>query len=217
MNLYPMVLPYPIEARRGNPVHHAAHVVKFMSEILLGERASKAVIRWGVVAALLHDIGDTVTREGRIRKRDIEGTPPGPKREVMSQEAIEGRRAHMKKGVQPAKEKLAGYNKEFGQTFSREDIARITRIIAHHDDPSIQEYEEAITGQWLFKKDDWLLWFHREADRLWMLSEDGVEVDLARDRKKAQEKGKKPVGPPERIRGNIKRHREEAVDCSCVG
>lgn len=226
-HLFNMSLLHFIEGREKNPVHHMAYVVNFMSEIMLAKDASEKELKRGVVAALLHDIGLARVEEGKIRKSDIESAPL-EKRPAVIDEAIRSRQAHMLQGAKTAKELLNAYNAWFGETFSDADIQEITRLIEIHDNPSIVEYEllrGLSEGQikfhgkkWLFEKDDKLMMYLREADRLWMLSKDGIEVDLERDSEKAQkrlhEKGGDPtpanVDPKARVISNIKRHREEA-------
>ncbi len=236
-----MELMYLVEGNQKNPVHHTAHVANFMTEILLGERATPDQLKQGVFAALLHDVGLARTDEGKIRKAELQqeidtANDWGDVSKAV-EEAVRSRKSHMKAGSEIARLLLSGYNNWTGKVFfdPEKDIEAICRIIEIHDDPSIFEYEQMAQqwlsahpsevalaekpdpGRWLFEKDDFLTQCHREADRLWMVSWDGIEIDLARDLAKARSKAEKegrPVdevstGPAERINGNIQRHREE--------
>lgn len=72
----------------------------------------------------------------------------------------------MKVGSEIAERILHAFNGWFGPTFSSEDIAEIRRVIAIHDNPSIQDYESlkehGVGKVWLFDKDDRLMKFFRE-------------------------------------------------------
>ena len=239
--VFRMELAHLIEGNEKNPVHHTAHVANFMTEILLGEGATADQIKHGVFAALLHDIGLARTGEGKIRKADLQKDIDSAKDwEGVSKvvtEAVQSRKSHMKLGSEIARSVLIGYNDWTGKPFfdPQKDIPEICRLIAIHDDPSICEYERmslqwlknhaTASGpskkpdprQWLIKKDDFLMKCLREADRVWMVSPDGVAVDLERDSAKAQEavrNAKQPIqkasaDPAGRINGNVQRHREE--------
>ncbi len=225
--LFNMSLLHFVEGRKKNPIHHMAYVVKFMSEIMLGEGASEEELKLGTVAALLHDIGLGRVEEGKVRKADIESAPPG-KRSGVIDEAIKSRQAHMLQGAETARELLSAYNVWFGEAFSDGDIQKIIYLIEIHDGPSIAEYDllrglpedgtKLSAAKWLFEKDDKLMMYLREADRLWMLSEDGIDLDLERELEKKQkqlsEEGKDPasatVDSRIRVIKSIKRHREEA-------
>jgi len=240
---FPMTLPYLIEGNEKNPVHHITHVMNFMTEILLKEEGKEAAphrVRRGVFAALLHDIGFAKTDEGKIRKADIEKEIHAAKDwatvKAAIQKAVDSRKAHMIAGSAIAEQLLRAYNAWVDKPFFTDaDIRAIRCVIEIHDDPSIREYENLglewlkthasdanLVGRmnpskWLFDKDDFLIKYHREADRLWMLALDGIEVDLARDLEKARKDAKDreipidsvKVYPFARISGNIKRHREE--------
>lgn len=203
-NLYSMALPYFVESRASNPVYHAAEVTDFASEILLGEGVSKNELKRGLAAALLHDAGLAIAKAGKLSKAAIMQAPPGPERERLKKEAIRLRKLHMRDGSKLAGDLLAQYNERFGPIFSARDIRAIKHVIFNHDNPSIQEYEETNDGQWLFKPGERLLMFHREADRLTMLTENEMEME----RKKAEGKGQ-AFDAKEKFSGNIKRHQEE--------
>lgn len=199
-NLYPIVLPCLIKAQKGNPIQHSLLVVDFMIRIAFKEGASDIDLKRGIAAALMHDIG----AEGKIRKADIEAEKDIEKREELRARAIKLRLDHMEAGADMAEKILIKFNKLYPEdSFSSEDIDAIKGVIAIHDYPSVQEYEKTNTGKWLLPKDNRLAMFLREADRLWMLSKEGLEVDLQRDEKK----GKRD--PEKRLRSNIKRHQEE--------
>jgi|GEM_PF-1209042 len=203
-NLYPMALPYFVESRAANPIYHAAEVTDFASEILLDEGVSKNELKRGLVAALLHDAGLAIAKAGKLSKAAIMQAPAGPERERLKKEAIRLRKLHMRDGSRLADDLLKQYTERFGPAFSERDIRAIKHVIFNHDNPSIQEYEETNDGQWLFKPEDRLLMFQREADRLTMLTENEMEME----RKKAEGKGQ-PFDVKEKFLGNIKRHQEE--------
>lgn len=217
-----MSLPLFVEASEKTPVHHTACVVKMMARILLGEDASPAEIRRGVVAALLHDVGLARVAAEKMRKADILAAAPD-RREAVIERAIAARRAHMVHGAWMAETVLTAFNGWFGEGLSPEDVAEVCRLVALHDNPSVQEYEEMrghrAGATWLLSLDDRLAMFLREADRLWMLTEEGIAADLELDLQKEQKAlaaaGRDPQDArPDRearIAANIARHREEAA------
>jgi len=224
-DLFPIVLPDLIEGHQISPVHHPAHVVSLMSEILLGEKATEDEVKLGVVTALLHDVALGRAGEGKIRKADIDAAfqESIQKGEEKVEEGVRSRRRHMELGAEIADRVLHAYNACFGDAFSDKEMAEIRRLIGIHDNPSVQEYELRRKTQsgavWVFFPEDRLAMFLREADRLWMLTEEGIKTDLERDCKAAREKVRKngadpdqaAVDPKKRVDDNIQRHRDEAV------
>lgn len=239
-----MALPYLIKGSATNPVHHTAHVVNLMTEVLLDEKNKRGQnvaaprIKRGVFAALLHDIGLAEAEGGRIRKADIqkkiEATGDWATVQKLVKEAVDSRRKHMEAGGRIAAELLHTYNAYQGQeVFTEEDVQAIRHLVEIHDNPSICEYvdlgrrwlqnhegaagEILDPGDYLFDSNDFLMMCLREADRLWMLTVEGIEVDLERDRKKAKKKPAEEGIPEEEVRidklarimANIQRHREE--------
>ena len=208
--LFHLVLTDLIESHTVSPVHHVTRVARNMAEILHGEGADAEEWRRGLAAALLHDVALGRTGEGRkIRKAEIEKLPPD-EREAEIQAAIESRQSHMKVGAGIAARALQAYNAIHGATFSQSDIEEVALLIRIHDNPSIQEYDSLRTRpsgiNWLFDSGHRLMKFLREADRLFMVSFDGVEVDLERDGVSSTAATRLA-----RLAVNIRRHREEAT------
>lgn len=216
--LFTMSLAYFGDSHRVNPVEHMAITTRNMVEICLGEKVTPEELPRGVVAALLHDVGQGVGQK-KIRKADVP-EEAGPKREKVIQDAIEARRAHMTEGARLAELLLTAYNAWYGDTFTPGDIQEVMRLVDIHDNPSIQEYQnisQSPEGEtWLFPPEDRLAMYHREADRTFMIER--VDVDIARDLAKNQELARKQGNDPEcvtikpkaRILANIRRFGEEA-------
>lgn len=207
--LYNLTLPYLVLGRHGNPVHHTLKVVGIMAGIGIGVGLTDTDLRLACVGALLHDAGFARTNVDKIRKADIDAIANPAERETKRLEAIHSRKAHMLMGAALAGEILREFNQALPagtKPFHPLEIRRIQEIICRHDDPSIEELTGTNSGEWLFMPEETLLRLHREADRLWMVTKEGLEVDLVRDEKKT---GKRD--PQKRLEGNIARHHEEGA------
>ena len=199
IDLYPIVLPYLIKGQDESPTHHIAHVVNFMSEILLGEvdkSISPENVKRGMIAALLHDIGVGDAIFPKITENMVKNETDPKKKEALRTAAMESRKEHMEKGVEISREILEEYNKtEEGKTFAPEDVETILNIVGKHDNSKIPlmmvgEYGDSMIPEAVLvecrkylltsDKSDWLMQLHWEADALWMLSSDGLLVDLKR-------------------------------------
>lgn len=162
-----------------------------------------------IAAALLHDIGFARVPLGvrRITIGEIRAIQDPYKRERMRQEAVEIRLEHMKYGAKIASEILPRY-------FSNESfIYAVGRLIGIHDNPTIAELQDEPSEKkkWLFGdpmgplEKQLLTWVPilREADRLWMLTADGIIADLARSSKEKRRTA------AEQLVHNAQRHVEE--------
>ena len=223
-------------ARDITPLHKAAYVTDFMSEIMLGEGVKDyTLLKRGIAAAVFQDIGIVRGMKWKLRKADldakikkeaaeIDASAPNRDKKLRDiittnvRKAIDSRRAHMVSGKEIARQTMELYNEWRPDFFSEEDMEEISRLIETHDNPSLQAFEllrqeylqqygvpfRQKTKSWLFKPDDKLAMYLREADRLWMLTEDGVDVDFKQDLKRGIVKS-----PKETAARNVRRHREE--------
>lgn len=201
--LYPIALPRLIVGKHGNPVHHTLKVLEIMSKIGIGEGLTYTELKIACAAALLHDSGFERTSDKKIRRADIDQIKDQAEKEKALLDAIQSRKKHMLTGATVAWEVLSEFNAlhaDDGLAFSRLDIRRIQEIVRRHDDPTVEELTGSNSGEWLFLPEEKLLLMHREADRLWMVTPEGLEADLVKD---------KVRDPLARLLGNIKRHEEE--------
>lgn len=223
IDLYPIVLPYLVNGQDESPVHHIAHVVNFMSEILVGEvgkKISPEDVKRGIIATLLHDIGIGGSVLPKITENMVKNEVDLAKREALRAAAIDSRKEHMEKGAEIARGILEEYNKITGQkAFSGGDIETILHIVGKHDNSKIplmmvlQKYDNSDIPEAVSKDikeylltsgdSDWLMQLHWEADALWMLSSDGLLVDLKR-----QGEADTPKNRLEKITYNMGLHRE---------
>ena len=210
--LFVMILPDLIDSHQISPIHHPAHVADALSRILVGERAPDSDWLPVLTAALLHDCAfGRVARPGekKISKSSIL-KETGEERERVIEKGIRQRLDHMQVGAEVAARVLRGFNGWFGATFSGPCINEVCRLIQIHDHPSIQEYEslrQSPSGRvWLFNPDDRLIKFFREADRLWMLTRDGIDEDLERAAAEKTDANRRA-----RLTQNRERHREEML------
>lgn len=199
--IYPMALPYLINASGGNPVDHAPETAETIAEIALGENASDRDLKVCILAALLHD----VALDEKVRKADIEEEHDPVKKQELIERAIAIRTRHMLGGARISEVIINRFNAQNPElAVSADEIGSVKSIISVHDNPSVQEYSGTDDGRWLIPNDNMLAVYHREADRVWMLSYEGIELDLRRDEEKT---GKRD--PKMRIEQSIRRHREE--------
>jgi hypothetical protein len=210
--LFEMILPDLMDSHQVSPIHHPAHVADVLSRILIGEGAPEFDWLPALAAALLHDCAYgrvTLPGQKKISKSSIQKAT-GEERERAIERGIGQRLDHMQLGAEIAAEVLKTFNGRFGATFSEACIDEACRLIQIHDYPSIQEYEslrQSSSGRvWLFKPDDRLIKFFREADRLWMLTRDGIDEDLERAALGTTDSNRR-----DRLNQNRKRHREEML------
>ena len=200
---YEGVLPTLKAGRPINPIHHTPQVVEFLVQIMLEEQDFKeSALKQGIVAAMFHDSGNAFEPKGEKKIMDEDVNADLSLREP----AIEQRRRHMMNGAMLAELFMRAQG---SSTFTQNDISVVTWIIEHHDDPTIAELmDEKEKEAYLFGPDpeprNRLAAIHREADRLWMLSIDGLVTDM----KRKAEKGK-PWYPQAQITHNAIRHHEE--------
>ncbi|MDZ4241635.1 MAG: hypothetical protein U1D99_02290, partial [Candidatus Omnitrophota bacterium] len=187
--LYPSVLPYLIEGEAVSPVHHIAHVVNFMTEIAVGEGLNAMETKRVVVAALLHDIGIAKAVLPKVRESDIDNEKDVQEKAAMIELAVRSRKEHMELGVGISASLLQEYRAAHVGAFTNEDIEEIRRIVGIHDNVKIPTLPGQFDAKWLIRRDDRLMQLHWEADSLWMLSADGIQVDI----ESAGEKAKTPM------------------------
>ena len=200
-------LPYMLRDKESNPVHHHLFVLHAILRISFGEGYSYRSVRNAAVLGLLHDVGYAYAKAEKVKKDQIHTVND-------IQRAIAARREHMDLGKDIARSLLAELNVEFGDIFAEDDIDSICRVVGIHDNSSIEEYAHMkegfryifpfATGTHLIPKDDILAKVLREADRVWMISREGLEKDLVGDLGKGKE-----ANFNEKLRHNIKRHKEE--------
>ncbi|MFQ5638206.1 MAG: hypothetical protein ACE5IR_09465 [bacterium] len=153
-------------AEVGNPLIHHLVVLKHVIEIAQEENLN--ILHAGAIA-ILHDIAPIE----KIRKADLLGHDDLEVKRLLDEERKQHRVFHMREGSELAREKLLLLNEYLGQTlFSDQDIKVVCNVISIHDNPSID---------YPIPKENHLAVSFREADRLWMLSNEGFRCDLERD------------------------------------
>ncbi|MFH2034402.1 MAG: HD domain-containing protein [Candidatus Margulisiibacteriota bacterium] len=205
IDLYPTVIDYLVLATRGeqkNPVHHSLVVLENAVRIGLGDDLTDSDLKVLCVSAFIHDIGCCASVRDRVLPAHIKAEKDENKRAQMITEGILFRREHMEKG-----EKIAGNLLNSGSIsshFTKPEKGRIKMLVATHDNPGIENYMQVPSGQWLFFSQERLALLLRAADRLWMLTPEGLEADLERDKRKG-----KLVDPRSHLQHNINEHRKE--------
>lgn len=216
-----MALPYFLAGTAANPVHHNFQTVENIL-LILSHRSNAnhpdfEDYKKAVILALLHDIGNGYVDPDlkKVKKSDIADRrcelEEQDKTEAEIQDGIhplikEGekyRKAHMVEGAKIAIKLL----KEDANILEPEEIEEIAKIIKIHDNPSIAEYYSEAKkpyGEYLIPLNNDLAYTLREADRLWMVSQEGLEKDLFDDLRKS----KKP-DPFTKLRHNVKRFKDE--------
>lgn len=154
------------QAEVGNPLIH--HIVVFQHMVQIAREEDIDMLQAGAIA-LLHDIAPIK----KIRVRDVDLEPDENKRQLLKQQRWQHRTLHMREGSAIAQKKLLLLNEYIGKPiYSDEDIDIVCEVIRIHDNPSIFIP---------IPKENRLAVAFREADRLWMLSDEGFKCDLRRD------------------------------------
>lgn len=177
-----LALPYLEEARHGNPIHHTAMVLYFCVKIGLSEKLNDYEMEELMAAAAFHDSGfaKIPSTQKKIKKADIDAIRIPRQRDEKRQEAIRLRLSHATMGGEIAWDAL-NLTTDFSNSAA---ILPVVNIIKMHDNPSVAELEDRqnLKASYLIhglSHDYFLAAIHREADRLWMLTADGIKADLA--------------------------------------
>ncbi len=185
--------PHFIAGRSHNPISHHTQVLDNMVRICLGQHPTYRQFKSAAAAALLHDIGNAACRRTKIKTDQVlDAFRNNPQKgAAAASEAISFRLEHMDLGPELARSVLEPYTGD--EEFSDADVHFICRAITVHDYPSIAmllkylgDNTEIALG---YEPEDFLLTFDsspfgrliqqlREADRLFMLTEQGVIKDL---------------------------------------
>lgn len=184
-----------VNAVEGNPVEHHPIVLGHIMEIAKEEMSPYILPKQAAALALLHDISPvkkiTTQMVEEARKEDPE------KGNALELERQQNRILHMREGSAMAHRRMLELNKRLGKiVFDAEAIDIVCEVIRIHDNPSLNIP---------IPRTNWLAVAFREADRLWMLTHEGILADLARKEKNAND----PEAYHKQLKSNIERFREE--------
>jgi len=219
-----VTLPLFVAGMDANPIHHNVQVAENMLLIVTANGGHDyAYVRKAVVLALLHDIGNGFVDPNlsKIKSSDIRDLRDELTRQGKTEEEINSevedliekakayRKAHMLIGADIAgKLLIALEGSPHFITLNPRDIEHIKKSIEQHDNPSIAQYDSdldrPVDAGNLIPLDDPLAYDLREADRLWMISKEGLAKDLHDD----LEKGK-ALDALAKLKHNVERFKEE--------
>lgn len=207
--LYPRTISLTVQGYKVSPVHHQAHVVRFAASIFSSEasrlKAGCSFVAVGVIAAACHDVGIGRSVLPKIGEVHIDRASPKEK-EPLRQLAIASRLEHMRHGCRFTKRLLYEEKRRRGLPLSEEDCRLLLRTVAEHDHSKIPLLDPSNAKKWLLRPKstpDWTLQLHWEADALWMLTTDGLRVDLWR-----QKLPETPLNLIEQLNYNLSLHRK---------
>jgi hypothetical protein len=177
-----------------NPLEH--HLIVLKNMIIISKEENRNLLVAGAIA-ILHDIGPIK----KIRVADVGAEEDTDKKKLLDQQRIQNRILHMRKGNALAKRQLLLLNEYSGKVFyTDKDIHTVCEVIKIHDNPSI--------GIPIPKENKMAVSF-READRLWMLSDEGFAFDLRRDSEKMKENTNNRLLASMRLEHVRKRYQQE--------
>jgi len=186
-------LPHFVEGREQNPIYHNTQVLDNMVRIGLGEHPPYREFKNAVLLALVHDIGNAVSRRPKFKTDEVvaafqRGTQEGIDTAL---KAVAFRLEHMDNGPELARDVLSSLVRQ--GKLRDDDVHLIGRAITVHDYPSVETVLKGLAdktqtsfgyvpGDFLLAFDNspfgrLIMWL-READRLFMLSEQGVIKDV---------------------------------------
>lgn len=192
--------PFLKRGRHKNPIHHTAYVVKHAVKIGLEQLEDDGELAQLIVAAVFHDSGNAVDPkvESKITVEHVRADP------TQKADAIKQRNRHMAAGGKFVRLFLTERDSGIW-TFNGSQIGQIVKLVEIHDNPTIAQLEAGEERKaYLFDIRQTLAAILREADRLWMLTVDGLVTDMVRKQKKG-----KPWQPLAQITHNAIRHHEE--------
>ena len=164
-------------AEIGNPLEHHPIVMGHMLEIATGEVTLNLSLLRAAALSLLHDISAVpkITTQMVAELRDEDPS----KADALELTRQQNRILHMREGSAMTHRRLLELNNSFGQIiFDADDIDAVCEAIRIHDNPSL-----GIP----IPRSDWLAAAFREADRLWMVTPEGIRADLVRKQKDADD------------------------------
>lgn len=182
------------KATIGNPMEHHFKVLDHMVEITVQEGRPARIIERGAALSLLHDVSavEKITKEMVMNA----STKSQQEAAALDLRRKQNRILHMREGSAIAHRALLDLNDASGRiVFDADDIDAICEVIRIHDNPSL---DIPIPTQ------NWLAMAFREADRLWMVTEEGMRADLFRKNKSVDD-----AACLEQLDHNISRFRDE--------
>jgi hypothetical protein len=197
LRLFDMIFPdlLKVKAVEGNPIEHHLIVLGHMMEIATGEKSLHITMKQAAALALLHDIAP-------VEKITTQMVAEARKRAPAEVEALEFRRQqnrilHMREGSAMAHRRMLELNERLRKiVFSAEAINTVCEVIRIHDNPSLDIP---------IPRSNLLAVAFREADRLWMITHEGIVTDLKRKDKSPDDLG----AYSKQLASNIRRFREE--------
>lgn len=193
--LFEMIYTDLQKAVAGNPVEHHPIVLGHMMEIAKEEMSPYILTEQAAALALLHDISpvDKITTQmvAKARKEDP------AKADALELKRQQNRILHMREGSAMAHRRMLELNERLGKiVFDAEAIDIVCEAIRLHDNPSLNIP---------IPRTNWLGVAFREADRLWMITREGILTDLKRKDKSPDDL----AAYSRQLESNIRRFREE--------
>jgi len=180
----------------GNPIEHHPIVLSHMMEISMQEDLLRINVKRAAALSLLHDISsvEKITKQMIKEARKVSAA----RADTLELRRQQNRILHMREGSAIAHRRLLELNESLeGIAFDAEDIDTICEVIRIHDNPSLDIP---------IHRENWLAVAFREADRLWMLTEEGIRADLERGEEKNVNDD---AACGEQLEFNMRRFREE--------
>jgi hypothetical protein len=135
-------------------------------------------------------------------------TAAANERDQLIRRAVAERTLHNEEATRQAPSVLTAASILTGITIPPEDIEMVRSIVGRHDLPTVaqlkSESNQPLGKEDLFGPGDWRELLFRCIDRMWMVTPEGVDVDVNRDRARG-----KATSPAEVLRRNAQRHHEE--------
>jgi hypothetical protein len=200
------VLPYLIYGRHVSPIHHTTHVVSHLVKIYLEESTTKFgfPVELAIVAGVFHDSGNYAEANEKTTIEDVRSNRSN------QHQAVQQRRAHAVLGAELAEGFMRSADNDL---FDESSICTVVSAILHHDDPTVAQLlvdkgtcpvmVKHLLFPGSFRRMNVIL---READRLWMLTVDGIIEDGLR---KMKRDNLYIWNGLDQLTHNVKRHMEE--------
>ncbi len=217
--LFEASLGYFKDGAESNPIYHNTQVVANMARIGLEEGLGFDDLKLALVLALLHDIGNARSEREKVQGSRIKAAlAKGDKPEALrlANMSMEYRLEHMDKGPELIRDVIAPYVED--GRISMEEAELLCEVTKIHDYPSIEKSAEILRadgvdigygiGHFLLPLDEHpaarLARLLREADRLFMVSYQGVIKDLIGDKADVT-----PEAIRAKLQSNMQGHRDE--------
>jgi hypothetical protein len=217
---FEVLLPASIDSAPISPVHHPTVILKLMLDVATEDRLAPSDTRVLLLAIVCHDafqgaverfiplLAPAPSLSGVKVTASAVRTAVANERDQLVRRAVAERTVHNEEAARQASSVLNAASILTGVAIAAEEIETVRSIVGRHDLPSLaqlkSEIGQPVGERDLFRASDWRELLFRCIDRIWMVTPEGVNVDVNRDHARGKATSHREV-----LWRNAQRHQEE--------